>query len=70
MAAVSVYCLRATCDDVSPSVLSSRLAELRALSLVELAEDGYRLTEDGKSLREILTGLDTWAEAWAKRWRR
>ena len=59
--------LRAACADVSPSVLNERLAELRDLGLVDAGEAGYRLTADGISLRELLTPLDAWADAWARR---
>jgi DNA-binding HxlR family transcriptional regulator len=51
---------------MSPSVLSTRLRELRALGLVELRdEDGYRLTADGRSLLALLEPVREWTERWA-----
>ncbi len=59
--------LREACEDVSPSVLNERLTELRALGFVELGDDGYTLTPDGRALGELLLPLDAWANAWARR---
>jgi DNA-binding HxlR family transcriptional regulator len=51
---------------MSPSVLSTRLRELRELGLVELRdEDGYRLTADGRSLLALLEPMREWTERWA-----
>src|SRR5687768_16539618 len=50
--------LRERCEDVSPSVLNARLKELRTLALVEAQEDGYALTEQGRSLGKLLLPLD------------
>jgi len=54
--------LRAACDDVSPSSLNLRLAELRELGAIELGNDGYALTAAGQRLGAILLELHTWAE--------
>ena len=54
--------LREACDDVSPSSLNQRLAELRALGVVELGDDGYGLTASGVGLSRILLDLYRWAE--------
>ena len=59
--------LREACEQVSPSVLNDRLAELRELGLVELGEAGYQLSKDGSSLGELLLPLDAWARRWAAR---
>lgn len=59
--------LREACEDVSPSVLNERLADLRELGLVELGDLGYALTPDGGALGELLLPLDAWANAWARR---
>jgi DNA-binding HxlR family transcriptional regulator len=58
---VSFRGLRARCEDVSPSVLNERLAELRDLGIVATTADGYALTDDGRSLGELLLPLDAWA---------
>lgn len=57
--------LQARCDEVSPSVLNTRLTELRAARLVEAGADGYRLSAQGRALGAQLLKLSTWAEAWA-----
>ena len=51
---------------VSPSVLAARLRELTELRLVELGDDGYRLTDEGRSLEAVLRPLDAWATRWAR----
>lgn len=58
--------LQAACGS-SPSVLNTRLAELRQAGIVELADDGYRLSEEGHRLLETLSPLVNWAERWARR---
>ena len=55
--------LRAAADDVSPSVLNGRLAELRELGIVELGDDGYAMTEAGQELGDVLMALNGWADA-------
>lgn len=57
--------LRARCDDVSPTVLNSRLKELRDLDIIAQGEDGYGLTPIGRKLAEQLLSLDSWAKEWA-----
>ena len=59
--ALTFRALRAATEDVSPSVLNERLAELRAHALVDLTEDGYALTERGRTLSMLLLDLDVWA---------
>jgi DNA-binding HxlR family transcriptional regulator len=59
--------LRERCDDVSPSVLNTRLGELRATALVDArAAEGYRLSEDGEALLAALAPLHRWAARWAR----
>jgi len=57
--------LRASADGISPSVLNDRLKELRAARIVELGDEGYTLTEEGRSLLAHLKPLNRWAEVWA-----
>ena len=60
--------LRRRCDDVSPSVLYSRLAELRDAGLIDQEADGhYVLTPIGARLRKAIQPLDKWSEDWAAR---
>ena len=58
--------LRERCEDVSPTVLNERLAELRELDLVEASENGYVLSEHGRELAALLLPLDAWARRWAR----
>lgn len=60
--ALTFRALRDACDDVSPSSLNARLAELRDLGVVALADDGYALTPQGEELGAILLGLSRWAD--------
>lgn len=57
--------LRAACG-IAPSVLNTRLAELRETRLVELGGDGYALTGQGAALLDMLIPLHHWAEEWKK----
>jgi DNA-binding HxlR family transcriptional regulator len=50
----------------SPTVINTRLAELREARLVELdPETGYRLTALGQELMRLFLPLHRWAERWA-----
>jgi DNA-binding HxlR family transcriptional regulator len=62
--------LQARCGAVSSSVLSQRLAELRAAGAIQRARDGYELTGEGRRLLELYPPLQAWAERWARRERR
>lgn len=54
--------------DVSPSVLNTRLAELRDAGIVDHGvDDGYGLTPEGADLLSRLLPLHEWAERWARR---
>jgi DNA-binding HxlR family transcriptional regulator len=51
----------------SPTIVNSRLAELREAKLVELDADvGYRLTALGIELLRLFLPLHVWSEKWAK----
>ncbi len=53
---------------VSPSVLNTRLAELREAGIIDHRDDdGYGLTPSGADLLERLLPLHEWAERWARR---
>jgi DNA-binding HxlR family transcriptional regulator len=50
----------------SPTIINTRLAELREARLVELDPDsGYRLTALGRELLKLFLPLHGWAEKWA-----
>ena len=64
---MSFRALREACEEVSPSVLNTRLAELREAGLVDWTEDGgYGLSSQGRRLSKLLQPLNTWAEDWAR----
>ena len=52
----------------NPSVLNARLRELRATGLAARAENGYALTDAGRSLVAVLMPLHIWAESWPQHW--
>jgi DNA-binding HxlR family transcriptional regulator len=56
--------LQAACGGISPSVLNTRLYELREAGVVE---EGFALTKHGRQLLEALEPLDDWAKRWARR---
>ena len=50
----------------SPTIINTRLAELRAAKLVELdPEAGYRLTALGQELLQLFLPLHLWSQKWA-----
>jgi DNA-binding HxlR family transcriptional regulator len=59
--------LRHRCDSMSPSVLNTRLHELREAGIVDATPAGYRLTDEGLKLARVLLILDDWARHWARR---
>ena len=59
--------LRERCEMPSPTILNTRLAELRAAAVVELGPAGYQLSDEGRKLVEILLPFHHWAERWARR---
>lgn len=56
--------LQTKCEGLSPTVLNTRLKELRASDLVEKAATGYALTPQGQSLYDLLEPLGDWSYAW------
>jgi DNA-binding HxlR family transcriptional regulator len=51
----------------SPTIINTRLSELREARLVELDPDsGYRLTALGGELLRLMLPLHVWSENWAK----
>lgn len=59
--------LQARCEGLSPSVLNTRLGELREAQLVENGADGYQLSALGQELAQHCLPLAQWAEGWAAR---
>ncbi|MBB3641959.1 winged helix-turn-helix transcriptional regulator [Variovorax atrisoli] len=50
--------------ETNTRLLNTRLTELREAGLVEHAEGGYRLTDEGRRLSKALKPLADWAEKW------
>jgi len=57
--------LQERCEAISPTVLNSRLKELREAGLVEHSHEGYRATPTGHELYALLVPLGVWAKRWA-----
>jgi DNA-binding HxlR family transcriptional regulator len=66
--ALTSRALREVCDQASPTILQTRLTELREAGFVELVPgEGYGLTGWGKDLVENFLPLHRFAERWSKR---
>ncbi len=64
---LSFRALQERCEGMSSSVLNQRLHELRAVDIVAVGSDGYRLSREGRRLLEAYQPLNEWAERWALR---
>ena len=53
-------------DAMSQSVLSRRLNELETACFVTSDEDGWRLSDDGSALLQLLAPLSRFATRWAE----
>jgi DNA-binding HxlR family transcriptional regulator len=59
--------LQTRCDDLSPTVLNTRLGELRAAGLIEQDHTRvHRLTRLGEDLLASLAPLNSWSRRWAE----
>jgi DNA-binding HxlR family transcriptional regulator len=60
--------LRGRCDEMSTSVLATRLKELEDADLVELhSATGWHSTKEGLSLLRLLAPLSEWSQRWSDR---
>jgi DNA-binding HxlR family transcriptional regulator len=60
--------LRERCDGLSPTVLNTRLKELRDSGVIKLSDHaGYTLTHSGAALLRAIAPLNRWAKAWARK---
>jgi DNA-binding HxlR family transcriptional regulator len=50
----------------NPSLLNTRLKELREATLVQHLGEGYQLTASGSELLAALQPLSDWAQRWAR----
>lgn len=63
---VGFRALQHRCDGISPTVLSTRLAELREAGIVEQDQTrAHQLTALGADLLEALAPLQTWSTRWS-----
>lgn len=58
--------LQRRCDQMSSSVLNTRLDELSEAGLVTDGDEGYRLTKLGDGLVKAMSPLAAWSKRWAK----
>ena len=58
--------LRAAADNLSPTVLQTRLGDLREARLVALSEGGYALTALGRELFDSFQPLNDFAKRWSE----
>ena len=58
--------LQERCESLSPTVLNSRLHELREAGLVVRTAEGYSLTALGGRLYQLLAPLGVWSKKWEK----
>ena len=56
-----------TAADTNPSVLNTRLSELREADMVVRGDSGYQLSPMGQSLVPHLLAIHKWSETWAAR---
>lgn len=57
--------LQEYCETISPSILNSRLKELREAQIITRTLEGYELTPTGKDLFKLLKPFGEWSIAWA-----
>lgn len=57
--------LQQRCEGISPTVLTTRLNELRQGGLVARTDHGYTATPLGRELFEMLAPLGSWSRKWA-----
>ncbi|WP_320140852.1 helix-turn-helix domain-containing protein [uncultured Cohaesibacter sp.] len=58
--------LQEHCETISPSILNSRLKDLREAGLIEKTPQGYALTALGDELYALLQPLADWSIRWAE----
>jgi DNA-binding HxlR family transcriptional regulator len=62
---ITFRALQTACGEISPTVLNTRLREMREGGIVAHEGKGFGLTAQGQSLLETLQPLHAWAERWA-----
>ncbi|MCP3921659.1 MAG: helix-turn-helix transcriptional regulator [Desulfobacterales bacterium] len=58
--------LQNACETISPSILNSRIKELKQALIVDRSLEGYHLTPLGEELFTLLKPFGAWSINWAK----
>ncbi|HUX14007.1 MAG TPA: helix-turn-helix domain-containing protein [Spirochaetia bacterium] len=58
--------LQERCESISPSILNSRIKDLRKAEIAERTLNGYELTVRGKKLIKLIHPFGDWSREWAK----
>lgn len=56
--------LQSSCESISPSILNSRLKDLKEAQIVTRSEQGYILTGLGEDLFQVLKPFGEWSTKW------
>jgi DNA-binding HxlR family transcriptional regulator len=64
--ALTSRALRTACNEASPTIMQTRLDELREAGLVEATDAGYALTAMGRELMQLFMPLHHFAERWQR----
>nr|WP_321461160.1 helix-turn-helix domain-containing protein [uncultured Cohaesibacter sp.] len=64
--AATFRALQEQCETISPSILNSRIKDLREAGLIEKTTEGYALTGLGRELYSLLQPLADWSIRWAE----
>jgi len=57
--------LQSRCENISPTLLNTRLKELQGTLLVEKTVQGYALTQAGRELFILIEPMGQWSKQWA-----
>jgi len=57
--------LQSRCENISPTLLNTRLKELKGTLLIEKTIQGYALTAAGRELFELIEPMGQWSMQWA-----
>lgn len=58
--------LQSKCETISPTILNTRLKELKMAGLVQNSSEGYELTPNGVELLQLLKPFKKYAHDWAE----
>lgn len=58
--------LQSACESISPSILNTRLKDLKEAGLIDRSLDGYQLTDMGEELFSLLKPFGDWSIRWAR----